>query len=239
MALPNRPVHLQRPCYPVQPAEQALAEPHHVLHVVNALPEEHPRQRQELLQTGGQIPARKDLYQVPKIVRAVERHPTDWVIAHQPRRHHQLGEPGGVHTLLPVPLKVDPLCPEQLDRVRSVGVTRDVEIGEIELPDEPILRSQIGEASVGVGEGETDLDEVQGINVGFQDLVMIGGSAVVETGVGSGTKDETGEFGVHGNKRVVVDDLPYELKLRFQIMRPDLPDDYGFGITARLVQLHE
>lgn len=86
-----------------------------------------------------------------------------------------------------------------------MGITRHVEVAEVELPDEGGLGgSEAREVAVGVGEGEADLDEVEAVDVGLEDGVVRGGSTVAEFVVGSGVgaDHDTGEFGVHGDARV-------------------------------------
>lgn len=234
MALPNRPVHLQGSSHPVQPTVQALTEPHHVLHVINSISEKHPLDFQKFLHPTRQAPAREDLHQVPEVVRAVERDPTHRVIANESRRHHQLREPDRVDPILSVPLEVDPLPSQQLDRVRRVLVTRHVEVAEVEFPDEPVITSEVGKVPVGVGEGQTHLDEVQNVDVLLQNPVMIGRQklAVVRLGRVHGRPDnQTRKLGVHGNIRVAVDHVPDQLEFGFQIIRPDLPDLNRFQIV--------
>lgn len=175
VALPDGPVHLKGPSHPVQTAIQAVTKPHHVLHIVNPVPEKHPQNLQKLVQLTRQAPAREDLHQVPEVVRAVKRDPAHRLVADEPGRHHQLGEPGRVNPFFPVPLEVDPLSHQQRDRVRSVRVTRHVEVLEVELPDEPVAGSEVGKVTGGVGESKTDLDEVQNVDVRLQNAVVIGG----------------------------------------------------------------
>ena len=121
-----------------------------MLHVVHVRPEENPHQIQEFTQLAWQDSLSQHLDQVPEIVGAVKRDPRDRVVADQTRRHHQLREPGRLDAALAVPLEIDPLSPQQLDRVVRVGVTRHVEVPEIELPYVQILRSQIRQVSVTV-----------------------------------------------------------------------------------------
>ena len=234
VALTNRPVHLKCSSHPVQPTEQALTEPHHVFHVINPVSEKHPLDFEKFLQPTRQAPAREDLYKVPEVVRAVERDPTHRVIANESRRHHKLREPGRVDTLLPVPLEVDPLPSQQIDGVGSVGITRHVEVAEVELPDEPVFTSEVGKVPVGVGEGQTHLDEVQNVDVGLQNPVVIGRpelAVVWLSRVHSRTENQPRKLRVHGNVGVGVDDLPDELEFGFQISRPDLPDLNRFHIV--------
>lgn len=57
-----------------------------------------------------------------------------------------------------VPVEINPLLFQELDGIRGVGVACNVEIPEIELPDEGVFGAECGEVAVGVGEGETELD---------------------------------------------------------------------------------
>lgn len=64
------------------------------------------------------------------------------------------------------------------------------------------------EVAVGVGEGETELDEVQGVDVGLEEAVVIGGAelkvAARGGGIDVGAVDDAWEFGVHGDERVAI-----------------------------------
>jgi len=164
----------------------------------------------------------------------VKGDPADGVVADQTGRHHELGEPAGIYALVTVAVEIDALATEEVDGVGGVGVTGDVEVGEVELPDEAVMGTEIGEVTKGVGKGEADLDEVEGVDVGFEEEVVIGGSEAAHGGVQlrRGTKDEAGEFGVHGDEREVVDEVPDELELGFQVVGPDFPDCYGFGFDT-------
>lgn len=134
----------------------------------------------------------------------MERHPADGVVADQTGAHHELSEAGGVDAGGAVPVEVDAVVAEEVDGVGSVGVTRDVEVGEIKLPDAAVaVGVRVGELAVGVGEGEAELNEVESVDVGLEEGVVVGwgeGAA----GVGVGLEDDAGELGVHGNEGIAV-----------------------------------
>ncbi|KAH1222368.1 hypothetical protein GmHk_12G035545 [Glycine max] len=210
---------------------ERVAEPHHVLYVVNVVPEKRPQHVQELLQPARQAPPGQDLNQVPEIVRAVKRHPTHRVVADESRGHHEFGEQVGVDALRRVAAEVDSLAAEEIDGVRRVGVTLHVEVTEVEFPDEAVGGSEVGEISVGIRESETDLDQVKCINVGLEKAVVDGRWEVGFCGVYSvGTENDAGEFGVHGNERVIIDDLTNQLEFGFEVGCPDLADQDGLGM---------
>lgn len=236
MAFPHRPIDFQRPGHPIQASVQALAEPHHVLHVVNHFSEKHPQSPQEFLHPPRQAPAREDLHQVPEIVRAVKGDPADRVVAHQARGHHQLGEPAGIYAVPAGAVEIDALAAEKVDGVGSVGVARGVEVGEVELPDEAGVGPEVGEVAAGVGEGEAELDEAEGVDVGFEEEVVVGGQEAERVrpgGVHLGPEDDAGKLGVHGDEGKVVDEVADELELGFDVVGPDLPDCYGFRSRTR------
>jgi len=79
-----------------------------------------------------------------------------------------------------------------------MGVTRHVEVSEVELPDEGVGGAECGKVPHLIGESETDLDQVEAVDVGFKHGVVRGGLAVAEGGVGGvGAHDDAGEFRVH------------------------------------------
>ena len=122
----------------------------------------------------------------------MERDPTHGVVAHEPRRHHQLREARGIHAVGGVTREIDALTTEKIDGVGSVGVTRHVEVTEVEFPDGAVS-GEVGEVAGGVGEGEADLDEVESVNVGLEEAVVVGGTVAVVEGFG-GEKKSTSEM---------------------------------------------
>ncbi|KAJ0566329.1 hypothetical protein HanIR_Chr06g0272531 [Helianthus annuus] len=55
-----------------------------MLHIIHTLPKKQPQNPQKLRQHIRQLTARENLQQIPKIIRAVKRHPTHRVTTHQP-----------------------------------------------------------------------------------------------------------------------------------------------------------
>lgn len=158
VALPNGPVHVEGSREPVQTAIESITKLHHVLDVINVVPEKRPQHLQELFQPVWQVPPGQDLNQVPEIVRAVKRNPTHRVIADESRRHHQFSEKVRVDAFRRVAAEVDPLAAEEIDGVRRVVVTVDVEVAKVEFPDEAVTGFEVREITVGVGESDTNLD---------------------------------------------------------------------------------
>lgn len=100
--------------------------------------------------------------------------------------------------MLSVFLEVNTLTSEQLYGVGGVSVARDVEITEIEFPDETVGRAQMRKIAMGVGESEADLDEIQSVDVGLKNVVMMRRAALISVGrIVRRAEDETREFGVH------------------------------------------
>lgn len=88
-----------------------------------------------------------------------------------------------------------------------MGVTRYVEVSEVELPDKGVGGAECGKVSHLIGESKTDLDQVEAVDVGFKHGVVRGWLAVAEGGVaGVGAHDDAGELGVHRDEREGVDD---------------------------------
>ena len=102
-----------------------------------------------------------------------------------------------------------------------MGVAIDVEVAEVELPDELTpVGAEIGEVAVGVGESEADLDEAESVDVGFEEVVEV-------TGVSAAEKswlrlvNNAGKLSVHGDEGEIFDDSADQLKLRVEILSPD------------------
>ena len=150
---------------------------------------------------------RQQFHQISEIVRAVKSHLANGVVADQTGRHHQFCEPERVNPKVTILLKINALATQQLDRVVGVSVTRDVEISEVEFPDEGVGGAEGGKVSGVVGKGKADLNQVEAVDVGFEYGVVRDGLAVAEGGVaGVGTHDDTGELGVHRDERERIDD---------------------------------
>lgn len=224
VALPNRAVQLKGLGDPVQAAVEGITEPHHVLDVVNFVSEKEPENFQEVVEASRQVPAGEDLDQVPEIVGAVKRDPADGVVTEKTGWHEQVGEPGRVDAVLGVPLEVDPLAFQEVDGIGSVGVTRQVEIPEVELPNEGVGGTESGEVAVGVGEGEADLDKVQNVDVWLEETVVVGGASARWIGGRARAEDDAGKLRIHGNERESMVELSDEAEFVFQIEIPNLTD---------------
>lgn len=59
-----------------------------------------------------------------------------------------------------------------------MSVTRDVEISEVEFPNEGVGVAEDGKVSCVVRKGEADLNQVEAIHVGFEHDVVRGGLAM-------------------------------------------------------------
>jgi len=115
-----------------------------------------------------------------------------------------------------------------------VGVTLHVEIAEVKFPDETVAGPEVGQVTVCIGKRETHLDKVEDINVGFEEGVVLGGFKVAAGGFCRnhhlGEVNNSGEFSIHGNKRVIVDYAAKDLKLRFKVGGPDRTDQDPIGL---------
>lgn len=49
----------------------------------------------------------------------------------------------------------------------------DVEVAEVEFPYVGVAGAEVRKVPVGVGEGEAELDEIEGIDVGLHDSVVV------------------------------------------------------------------
>lgn len=157
---------------------------------------------------------------------------SDIVVAQQARRHHELREKGGRDAALASVLEVDPLVAEEVDRVGRVIVSRNVEIAEIELPDEAAVGlAEVGEVPKRVGERDPHLNELERVDIGFESPVPLQG-----VGVGAVVADnDAGELGVHGNEGIPIDELADEGEFFLEIPVPDWPD---YDCLFRVVELH-
>ena len=122
-------------------------------------------------------------------------------------------------------MEIDAALAEELDGVVGEDVLVDVELAEVELPD---ARgggggggAARGEVALLVGEGESQLDELEHVDVLLQRLVM---EIVAVLEVSDGAEHDPGELRVHGDVRVIVNDLANQRELLLQIIVPYLPN---------------
>lgn len=94
-----------------------------------------------------------------------------------------------------------------------MGVARHIEVLEVEFPNVAVVCAEIGEVTMGIGEGEADLDEVEEIDVGLEDGV-VGGRVTTE---GGGTDDDARKFCVHGDEGELVDEETDQVEFRFDV----------------------
>ncbi|KAH1240445.1 hypothetical protein GmHk_07G018303 [Glycine max] len=107
----------------------------------------------------------QQFHQIFKIVRVVKSHPANDIVADQTGQHHQFCESKRVDPKVVILLEIDALAMQQLNIVMGVGVTCDVEISEVEFPDEGVGGAEGGKISRIVGKGEADLDQVEAITL--------------------------------------------------------------------------
>ncbi|URD99341.1 hypothetical protein MUK42_32230 [Musa troglodytarum] len=170
------------------------------------------------------------LRQVPEVVSAVEGHPADGITQDHAGRHQELREPVGIHPVLPIPREIDVRLPEEVDGVGVADVTVNVELPEVELPHDGAAAGGGGrEVAFGVGEGEAELDEVEEVDVGAEDVVVAVGDGLE---VAEGADGDARKLGVHGYEREVVDDLADHGELGFEVVGPDVADLDAGGIVA-------
>lgn len=173
-----------------------------MLDIINPIPKNNPQQIQKLRERPWEDLPGDGLNEIPKIIPAVEGDVSDIVIAQQSRRHHQLREARCRDAVLANGLEVDPLVAEEVDRVGSVIVARNVEIAEIKLPDEAAVGvAEVGEVPERVRERDPHLNELESVDVRFQNLV-----ALERVRVGAVVADDdAGELGVHGDEGISID----------------------------------
>jgi len=182
---------------------------------------------QELIQGVGHFPSGEQPEEVAEVVATMEGDPLDIVVQHDTRRHHQLGEAGGIDPLGRKAVEVDATAAEQVDGVVAGRVGVRVEAPEVELPDAaPPPRAARRERTRPVGEGEAKLDELEHVDVALEGgVVAVAGEPVL----GAGLDHEAGELRVHGDVRVRVDDGADHRELLLQVPRPDFADLHGVG----------
>ncbi|KAI4383732.1 hypothetical protein MLD38_009536 [Melastoma candidum] len=131
-----------------------------MLDVVHPFAEKKPQDLQELVETRRQVGAREYLHEVAEVVPALERHPTDGIVADESGLDHEPREDGGVDALGAVAVKVDPLLAEEVDGVPVVDVSLGVEIPEIKLPDVTAIGTKIRKVAIGIRKCQSQLDDV-------------------------------------------------------------------------------
>ncbi|URD92539.1 hypothetical protein MUK42_18343 [Musa troglodytarum] len=133
----------------------------------------------------------------------------------------ELAKALGINPRLIVLLEIDAALAEKVDGVGREDVLLDVELAEIELPYAATVGAAGGEGAELVGEGETELDEFEHVDIGLE-------GGVVELGAGpevaEGAAHDAGELGVHGHVREVVHDLADQGELRLEVVAPHLAD---------------
>ena len=113
----------------------------------------------------------------------MKRHPAHGIVADESRRHHEFSEARGLYAVGGVTREIDSLTAEEIDGVQRVGVTRNVEVTEVEFPDGAVS-GEIGKVAGGVGESEADLDEVESVDVGLEEAVVVGVAVAIVVDVG-------------------------------------------------------
>jgi hypothetical protein len=205
----------------VQPAVEAVAEPHQVLYVVYD-GEVYLDEVEESRHGVWQVCAGEQLEQVTEIVAAVEGHPAHVGVEDDAGGHEQLSEATGVGSVRSVAGEVDPAAAEQIDGVGGGDVGPGVESAEVELPDAGSAgRAEGWEPAMLVREGEPKLDELEHVDVGLErGVVELGGGLVGP----ERAANDAGELRVHSNVGVVVDDLADHGELGLEVVRPHLAD---------------
>lgn len=152
----------------------------------------------------------------------MESYPVDGVVENGAGGDEELREQLRVHTFLLVFLEVHPGFLEEFYGMGGEGVAADVELPEVELPDDGAAGvGGGGEAARSVEEGEAELEEVEAVDVGADVLVVGVGELLEGPGV---VDDDAGELGVHGDEREVVDDVSDHVDLRFEVSGPHIAD---------------
>ena len=150
----------------------------------------------------------------------MESHPLDSIIEDDTRGHQEFPESLRVDAHLIIALEVDPGGHEELNGVVGEDVVLRIELTKVELPDAaPAVGRR--EITLIVGEGETQLDELEEVDVGFEGLVVeLGGGLEIP----HGAEDNSGEFGVHGNVGEIIYYLADERDFFFQVVVPHFSD---------------
>lgn len=104
---------------------------------------------------------------------------------------------------------------------------KEVEVAEVELPDvaEGAAGAEVGQAAGGVGEGEAELHDVEGVDVQLQELVALRRGEAAGVDVGGMDVDSAWVFGVEGGEAeaAAADDGADQRELVVGVLRPHLP----------------
>ncbi len=195
----------------VQSAVQIVRTLHEILEVVK-LGEEELEQLEELAFARRQRQRGEDLEQVAKVVAAVEGNPFHAVVQHESRGDEQLAKGEHVDAAPLVRRKVQAVGGEQVDGVLGVHVVRKIE-GKVELPGGALVRG----LAVGVGQGDSELNYLEQVDVAAQRLIL-----EVKGARRNRARNDTRELGVHRHVVVVDDQLADARHLFFQVVRPYL-----------------
>lgn len=189
--------------------------------IINAIPKNDPQQIQKLRERPWEDLPGDGLDEIPKVIPAVKGDVSNIVVAQQARWHHELSKTWGRNAKLASGLKVDALVPEEINGIGRVIIPRDVEISEIELPDEAAVgETEVGEIPKRVRQSDPHLNELERVYVGFESLVVLEGVGIRAMVANNDTR----ELGIHRNKGIAIDKLAYEGKLILKVAGPDRAD---------------
>lgn len=123
----------------------------------------------------------------------METDPLDIGVQQQAGPHELLPELNRVDPVLPEQVELESRLPEQINWVILAQVVVNIVL-EVELPSADAL----GLVAQVVAEGDAELDEFEGVHVGFEGVVLEFGVDQVLVGV-FGEVDYSGEFGVEAD----------------------------------------
>lgn len=197
-----------------------------MFHIINAFPENGPHQFQKLREALRQGLTGDGLDEVTEVIPTVKGNVGHILVTDKPRRHHELREVRDGHAILESRLEIEALVAEEVDRGGGVFVAGDVEVAEIELPDEAAVgTAEVREVPGGVGERDPHLNQFESVDIRFEGFVVVEGVGVVVVVV---AEDDAGELGVHGDKREAIYEVADEREFVVNVLGPNRADQDRF-----------
>lgn len=145
----------------------------------------------------------------------MEGHPLDAVVKDEAGHHEELPKQHGVDPAPSVVFEADARLLEEVDAVLREHVALQIK-GEVELP----AGASGGEVAVFVGERQSELDDLEQVDIDLEGLVVVVRAVRFRNWLGH----DPGKFRVHRHVVVLFDDLPDHRHFLLDVLGPHVPD---------------
>jgi len=154
---------------------------------------------------------------VGKIISTVKSNPVNMTIAKESWDHHELNKLHNVDSKVSILMKIHALTLEEGDRVRSMRMTRDIELTEVEFPNEAMGGSKGWKVAMIVWKGQSNLDEMNTVHIGFHHRIVI----LWLSECWMRLKDDTRKLCVYRDERKEPNHPTDQLEFYFEIVGPN------------------